>query len=163
MSPKEHAPKVRHVLVSADRDGQRLDNFLLGHLPGVPRGLVYRLVRTGQVRVNGGRCKPMKKLKVGDDVRIPPVVAEAPGPAKIPTGLLAQVESRIIFQNTDLIVIDKPSGLAVHGGSGLNFGLMDVVSKWSADIRPVHRHVNAPILLLPTRFRQPNQDQPHHP
>jgi 23S rRNA pseudouridine955/2504/2580 synthase len=139
MSPKEQGHQVRHVCVSDDRDGQRLDNFLLGHLPGVPRSLIYRLVRTGQVRVNGGRCKPMRKLKAGDDVRIPPVVSEAPGSAKIPASLVDNIKSRIVHQDDDFIVIDKPSGLAVHGGSGLSFGLMDAMSQWSADIRPVHR------------------------
>ncbi len=150
MSPKDRAGGVQHVRVSDDRSGQRLDNFLMGQLPGVPRSLVYRLVRTGQVRVNGGRCKPMKKLRAGDEVRIPPVQSRASRPGKIPQGLIREIESRVIVQNNDFIVIDKPPGLAVHGGSGLSFGLMDAMSQWSEDIRPVHRldRATSGLLLL---------------
>jgi 23S rRNA pseudouridine955/2504/2580 synthase len=81
----------------------------------------------------------MKKLRAGDDVRIPPVTTDTSQPGRVPSGLVADIESRIISQNDDFIIIDKPSGLAVHGGSGLKFGLMDVLSTWSEDIRPVHR------------------------
>jgi len=139
MSADSDPSRVRHVCVPADRDGQRLDNFLLGLLGGAPRSLIYRLVRTGQVRVNGSRCKPMRKLKSGDDIRIPPVSTTRSKPAEVSDQLLADIKSRFVFQNNDFIVLDKPSGLAMHGGSGLSFGLMDVMSKVDPDIRPVHR------------------------
>lgn len=139
MSSDRLASQVRHVRVPADHGGQRLDNFLVGMLDGVPRSLVYRLVRTGQVRVNGGRAKPMKKLQAGDEVRIPPVSVKPSGPATVPDGLVADIRRRIIVQTADFCVIDKPAGLAMHGGSGLSFGLMDVVARLSSDWRPVHR------------------------
>lgn len=139
MNSGKVASRVRHVLVPADRGGQRLDNFLVGLLDGVPRSLVYRLVRTGQVRVNGGRAKPMRKLRVGDEVRVPPVSVKPSGPATVPDDLVAEIRSRIVARTADLCVIDKPAGLAMHGGSGLSFGLMDVVARISPEWRPVHR------------------------
>jgi 23S rRNA pseudouridine955/2504/2580 synthase len=139
MSSGGGASGVRHVRVSGDRDGQRLDNFLLGELTGVPRSLVYRLVRTGQVRVNGGRCKPMRKLRSGDDVRIPPVATASSEPVAVSSRLVSEIKSRFIAQTDEFIVLDKPAGLAMHGGSGLSFGLMDVMAQIDPEIRPVHR------------------------
>jgi 23S rRNA pseudouridine955/2504/2580 synthase len=131
--------KVRRVTVSADRAGQRLDNFLISLLGQVPRSLVYRLVRTGQVRVNGSRAKAMQKLKAGDEVRVPPVRLSAPDVAKVPEGLVDTVRSRIVEQNADYVVLDKPAGLAMHGGTGLSYGLMDAVARINEHWRPVHR------------------------
>ncbi len=130
---------VRHETVSADRAGQRLDNFLISLLGQVPRSLVYRLVRTGQVRVNGSRAKPMKKLNAGDVVRVPPVKLDAQAQARIPAGLVEEVERCIIEQNEHFAILDKPAGLAVHGGSGLSYGLMDAIKQSHPDWRPVHR------------------------
>lgn len=130
---------VRHVCVPADRSGQRLDNFLLAHLAGVPRSVIYRLVRTGQVRVNGGRAKPMKKLAAGDEVRIPPVSIEPTQPRKVPAEWVARIQQRVIELNQDYLIIDKPDGLAMHGGSGLSWGLMDVAGQIDPEWRPVHR------------------------
>lgn len=130
---------VRHVAVSDDRSGQRLDNFLMSELGAVPRGLVYRLVRTGQVRVNGRRAKPMKKLAAGDEVRIPPVASQAPEDRRVPDGMVERIRACIIAQDEDLLVIDKPAGVAVQGGSGLNWGLMDVLGQMGEGYRPVHR------------------------
>lgn len=139
MSTERSASGVRHVRVPLDRGGQRLDNFLVGLLDGVPRSLVYRLVRTGQVRVNGGRAKPMKKLQAGDEVRIPPVSVRPAAEIAVPQALVRRIRDRVIESNPDYVVIDKPSGLATHGGSGLSFGLMDVVAQIDQDWRPVHR------------------------
>jgi len=133
------SPQVRHVRVGPDRAGQRLDNFLMSVLGSVPRGLVYRLVRTGQVRINGSRAKPMKKLRAGDQVRIPPVRLDPPDKASLPAGLVEEVRSRILEQTSDYVVLDKPSGLAMHGGSGLSYGLMDAIATINSDWRPVHR------------------------
>jgi len=130
---------VRHEIVSADRDGQRLDNFLVSLLGQVPRSLIYRLVRTGQVRVNSSRAKPMQKLRTGDQVRVPPVRVEADKPANLPGGLVKQVRSCILEQHKDYVVLNKPAGLAMHGGSGLSFGLMDAIKQINPDWRPVHR------------------------
>ncbi|HUF19817.1 MAG TPA: RluA family pseudouridine synthase [Burkholderiales bacterium] len=110
-----------------DRDGQRLDNFLARHLKGLPRGALYRLIRTGQVRVNGGRAKPDRKLSAGDTVRVPPVTHREPGEARVSEAVCRQIEAAILHQDDDLIVVDKPSGMAVHAGSGLAWGLIDAV------------------------------------
>jgi 23S rRNA pseudouridine955/2504/2580 synthase len=99
---------------------QRLDNFLLRHLKGVPKSHVYRVVRSGEVRVNSGRVKPDYRLQAGDRIRIPPVrVAEKKAPSVRPLGL------PVVFEDPALIVIDKPSGVAVHGGSGVSYGVIE--------------------------------------
>jgi 23S rRNA pseudouridine955/2504/2580 synthase len=139
MNDRSQGGGVRHVTVSTNRAGQRLDNFLMTELGAVPRGLVYRLVRTGQVRVNGSRAKPMKKLKQGDDVRIPPVARDAPKSRKVPDGMVERIRTCMIHETDDLLVIDKPAGVAVQAGSGLNWGLMDVLSELGEGYRPVHR------------------------
>lgn len=117
---------VQLVTVDENHDGQRIDNFLLGHLKGVPRTLVYRILRKGEVRVNKGRAKPEHKLTVGDVVRIPPLhLPEADAPAKASDNLLEVLESRILFEDKYIIAINKPAGLAVHGGSGIRLGLIE--------------------------------------
>lgn len=119
---------VRLVRVPDDRDGQRLDNFLLGQLKGAPRSIIYKIVRSGQVRVNGGRAKPERKLDAGDEVRIPPVRLETPGEAGTPSkGLLAAMDASIVFEDARLLAISKPSGIASHGGSGISFGVIETL------------------------------------
>lgn len=116
------------VRVEPDRAGQRLDNFLLGQLKGAPKSLVYKIVRSGQVRVNGGRAKAERKLEAGDEVRIPPVrlgeAAERGAPAK---GLQQTLEASIVFEDDRLLAINKPSGIASHGGSGISFGVIETL------------------------------------
>ncbi len=119
---------ARVVRVADDRVGQRLDNFLLGQLKGAPRSLVYKLVRSGQVRVNGGRAKADRRLEAGDDVRIPPVrleIADESGKSPPPKGLLAALEAAIVFEDARLLALNKPSGLASHGGSGISHGAIE--------------------------------------
>ena len=130
--PDTSAPATgaRTVTVPADRAGQRLDNFLLGQLKGAPRSLVYKLVRSGQVRVNGGRAKAERKLDAGDEVRIPPVRLQMPdedGKSPPPKGLLAALEAAIVFEDARLLAISKPSGMASHGGSGVSFGVIETL------------------------------------
>ena len=121
-------PGARMVRVPEDRAGQRLDNFLLGQLKGAPRSLVYKLVRSGQVRVNGGRVKADRRLEGGDEVRIPPVRLEAPGEKGTPAkGLLEAMEASIVFEDARLLAINKPSGVASHGGSGISFGAIETL------------------------------------
>jgi len=121
-------PGVRLVRVSEDRDGQRVDNFLLGQLKGVPKSLIYRILRTGQVRVNGKRAKPDLRVSEGDEIRIPPVriaeknETEAPG-----KGQLVRIEQAIVFEDKDFLVLDKPSGIASHGGSGISHGAIELL------------------------------------
>ena len=117
---------VRQVLVPEDRDGQRLDNFLLGQLKGAPRSLIYKIVRSGQVRINGKRCKPDSRLAGGDEVRIPPVRLEAPGETRPPPkGMLDRLAASIVFEDKALLAINKPTGIATHGGSGVSFGVIE--------------------------------------
>ena len=130
--PDTSAPATgaRTVTVPADRAGQRLDNFLLGQLKGAPRSLVYKLVRSGQVRVNGARAKAERKLDAGDEVRIPPVRLQMPdedGKSPPPKGLLAALEAAIVFEDARLLAISKPSGMASHGGSGVSFGVIETL------------------------------------
>jgi len=122
------APRARVVEAGPEDEGQRLDNFLVRHLKGVPRSHIYRLLRTGQVRVNGGRVKAMQRVAAGDKVRLPPVrqaaaseAPSAPGRAK------RELEDRILFEDDRVLVINKPSGMAVHGGSGLSFGVIEAL------------------------------------
>lgn len=117
---------VRFVTVEPDVAGQRVDNFLRTQLKGVPKSMIYRILRKGEVRVNKGRVKPEYKLVADDVVRIPPVrVSEGmPGPSP-KLDKIAALESQILFEDERIIVINKPSGIAVHGGSGLSFGLIE--------------------------------------
>lgn len=115
-------------MVPEDREGQRLDNFLLGLLKGAPRSLVYKLVRSGQVRVNGGRAKAERKLESGDKVRIPPVRLEPEGErASPPRGFMDALEAAIVHEDARLLVLNKPSGVASHGGSGISFGAIETL------------------------------------
>ena len=119
---------VQIVTVDPDREGQRIDNFLLGQLKGVPKSWVYRVIRKGEVRINGKRCKPLTQLKPGDQVRIPPVrTAAVPKPATIGAGLASALDKAVIFEDDQLMVVNKPPGLAVHGGSGVNLGLIEAL------------------------------------
>ncbi|MCW5579896.1 MAG: RluA family pseudouridine synthase [Luteimonas sp.] len=119
---------VRIVQVDGERAGQRLDNFLLGQLKGAPKSIVYKIVRSGQVRVNGGRAKPETRLQTGDQVRIPPVRLVEPGDKGAPAkGLLDAMAASIVFEDTRLLAISKPSGIASHGGSGIGFGVIETL------------------------------------
>ncbi|MFH1598752.1 MAG: RluA family pseudouridine synthase [Pseudomonadota bacterium] len=119
---------VRLVRVPEDRDGQRLDNFLLLQLKGAPRSLVYKLVRSGQVRINGKRAKADSRLSGGDEVRIPPVrLAEAGEVRTPPKGMLERLAASIVFEDKALLAINKPSGIATHGGSGISFGVIEAL------------------------------------
>lgn len=125
--PPREAPRVEHVTVDEHSDGQRLDNFLLARLKGVPKSWVYRVLRRGEVRVNKGRCKPASRLHSGDVVRIPPLriaPAEAVEPPKFAT---KEIVNSIIYEDALVLAVNKPSGMAVHGGSGLAFGVIEAL------------------------------------
>ena len=113
-------PKVTLLVVGEDGAGQRIDNFLLRHLKGVPKSHVYRVLRSGEVRVNSGRIKPEYRLQPGDKVRVPPVRVAPPKPATAKA-----LHLPVVFEDAALIVIDKPSGIAVHGGSGVSYGVIE--------------------------------------
>ncbi|AOV98540.1 23S rRNA pseudouridine(955/2504/2580) synthase [Edwardsiella hoshinae] len=118
---------VKLVTIAADEAGQRIDNFLRNQLKGVPKSMIYRIVRKGEVRVNKKRIKPEYKLAAGDEVRIPPVrVAErdeAPVSARLDK--VAALNDCVLYEDDYLLVLNKPSGTAVHGGSGLSFGVIE--------------------------------------
>jgi 23S rRNA pseudouridine955/2504/2580 synthase len=118
--------QVRKIRIDGEQAGQRIDNFLRRQLPGVPKGRLYRLLRRGEVRVNGGRIRAEYKLQEGDEVRVPPVHirSESAPPSE---GLTAKLADRVLFEDKKLLVIDKPSGLAVHGGSGLSHGVIELL------------------------------------
>lgn len=114
--------------VSLDYAGQRLDNFLMSRMKGVPKSMVYRIIRKGEVRVNKGRTKPEYKLKTGDLVRIPPVrVKEESKIENVPDKMAHDIESAILFEDDHLIAVNKPRGMAVHGGSGISLGLIEAL------------------------------------
>lgn len=130
--PGATRPAVQQVTVDSGHAGQRLDNFLLGLLKGVPRTHVYRLLRKGEVRVNKGRAKPDYRLEEGDVVRIPPVRrGESAGrevaARAVAGGKFDWLEERILFEDEYLLVLDKPAGLAVHGGTGVSVGLIEAL------------------------------------
>jgi 23S rRNA pseudouridine955/2504/2580 synthase len=119
------APAVRRVTVDEGSAGQRLDNFLLRELKGVPKTHVYRVIRAGEVRVNKGRAHADTRLEMGDEVRIPPVrlperSVQPEAPAR---------EFPVVFEDEHLLVIDKPAGVAVHGGSGVSYGVIEALRR----------------------------------
>ncbi len=127
-TPKEGNPRppaqVAKVRIGAEEAGQRLDNFLFRKLKGVPKTRIYRMCREGEVRVNGKRIEPAYRLAEGDEVRIPPVrVAERPD--KAPVRVTKSLLDRVIYRDDSLLVIDKPPGMAVHGGSGVSQGVIE--------------------------------------
>jgi 23S rRNA pseudouridine955/2504/2580 synthase len=128
LATKDSIIGVRLVTVADERDGQRIDNFLATQLKGVPKSLVYRLLRTGQVRVNGKRAKADTRVAGGDTVRIPPVRMTAPGETPHPPqAQLQRIEQAIIHEDRDYLVLNKPAGLASHGGSGVDFGAIELL------------------------------------
>ena len=139
--PSETRHQVRHVLAGMDQQGQRIDNFLMSQLKTVPRGLVYRLLRTGQVRVNKGRVKPGFRLSEGDSVRIPPVTVSELQEIRVPSSVVSEIRESIIAEDEQWIVINKPAGLSVHAGSGVSFGVIDAIKLVFDDpaISLVHR------------------------
>jgi 23S rRNA pseudouridine955/2504/2580 synthase len=143
-SPEDRSPesrsKVQQHLVDDTHAGQRLDRALGTLLPGVPRTRIFRLIRKGEVRVNGKRAAPEQRLLAGDMVRVPPVREHsetavrvaAGGNPRVPVALRTLINRAIIHEDERLLVLDKPAGVAVHGGSGLSFGVIEALR----DLRP---------------------------
>jgi 23S rRNA pseudouridine955/2504/2580 synthase len=136
------AQPARHRDIDAERAGQRLDNYLLGELKGVPRSHVYRLIRSGQVRVNSGRTSPSYRLQAGDRVRVPPVGLRPAVPATATPDRLEWLNERILYEDSRILVLDKPAGLAVHGGSNVSLGCIEALRLLrpdSKDLELAHR------------------------
>jgi len=124
----EEGPKVRRLTAEEEDAGQRLDNFLFRTLKGVPKSHVYRLLRTGQVRVNKKRVKPDYRLEAGDELRLPPVrQEEKAAPGKPPHWQQDALKAAILFEDERILVVNKPAGMAVHGGSGVSFGVIETL------------------------------------
>ncbi|MDH4041116.1 MAG: 23S rRNA pseudouridine(955/2504/2580) synthase RluC [Gammaproteobacteria bacterium] len=138
--PEQDLPPtgVHHLSVDEDSAGQRLDNYLVRELKGVPKTRLYRALRKGEIRVNKGRVKADYRLAAGDSVRIPPLRRPAPTePAPVPRYWAEQIAQRLVYEDDNLLVINKPSGIAVHGGSGLSFGLIESLRQ----LRPGDRYL----------------------
>ena len=118
---------VKYIETTSEDVGQRVDNFLMRHYRSVPKTLIYRIIRKGEVRVNKGRVKQNTRLNEGDMVRVPPIRMPEKTIGDIPAGQMQRIENHILFEDHDLMVINKPSGVAVHGGSGISFGLIEIL------------------------------------
>lgn len=127
--------RVRHLDITARYAGQRLDNFLLRELKGAPKSLIYRILRKGEVRLNGGRVQPDRRLQAGDVVRIPPVrLGESDDqPLRLPPGLADRLREAVLYEDRDLLVLDKPAGMAVHAGSGVDYGIIEALRAMRPD------------------------------
>jgi 23S rRNA pseudouridine955/2504/2580 synthase len=123
---KKQTPQVIFVEINEDNCDQRLDNFLISRLKGVPKSRIYRLVRKGEVRVNKGRVDIKYRLEAGDIVRVPPLrVAERSEESFVPQGLQAALQQGILFEDDGFMIINKPAGFAVHGGTGVSSGIIE--------------------------------------
>lgn len=144
-APRPARTAVRTVTVGSEEAGQRVDRLLARLLEGVPRSHLFRLLRKGEVRLNGKRVKAEARVAEGDQLRLPPVqeqpVRDPDAPRPVPRRLIEQVEAAVIHQDERLLVLDKPSGIAVHGGSGIGFGIIEVLraSRPDETLELVHR------------------------
>jgi len=120
-------PSVDFITVDAEHAGQRIDNFLRTRLKGAPKSLIYRILRTGEVRVNKGRAKPEHKLKAGDVIRVPPLRLAQDMPAAVGDGLKGTLRDAIVYEDAELLVLNKPAGLPVHAGSGVRVGVIEAL------------------------------------
>lgn len=125
---KSASGQVTYVEAGTGHEGQRIDNFLVTQLKGVPKSHLYRILRKGEIRVNKKRVKPDYRLQVGDVVRVPPIRTASPEqPERIGDRILERINQSILYEDKDLLIINKPAGLAVHGGSGVSYGLIEAL------------------------------------
>ena len=125
--------KAKSVIISSDNAGQRLDNFLISHIKNVPRKHIYKLIRTGQVRINSSRSKPSSKLNINDKVRIPPIsITESLKPT-INKDQIKIMKEKLIYEDKHILVFNKPSSFSVHSGTNTGYGLIDVIRKFRKD------------------------------
>ncbi len=133
-NPPDLGKKVVNCVVVANADGQRLDNYLMSRLKGAPRSLIYRIIRRGEVRVNSGRAKASRRLLTGDVVRIPPLRLSPPSTTPVVSTAAKRTLDAPVFEDEFLLVLDKPSGLAVHAGSTLDSGLVEQVRQQRSNL-----------------------------
>lgn len=153
---------VKKVEIGKSAEGQRLDNYLMKVFKGVPKSRIYRIVRKGEVRVNGSRAQVSQKLQLGDVVRLPPVRMEEKKTYLVPDQVVDDLKARVRYEDESFLVIDKPSGLAVHKGSGQAFGVIEALrqasEKWS-DLDLGHRldlETSGCLVLCKTRLALTN-------
>lgn len=125
---------VRYNEVNAEEEGQRLDNYLMRNLKGVPKSHIYRIIRGGEVRVNKKRAQPSTRIAKGDMIRIPPIRTSAEKEVYVGVNLEKRLKESILFEDSGLLVINKPAGIAVHGGSGLSLGVIEALRKTRTDL-----------------------------
>lgn len=144
-SEPDRTPSVKLIEVDLESVGQRLDNFLLRHLKGVPKTHIYRIIRSGEVRVNKGRVSAQTRLELGDHIRIPPIRSSDSAAQKqmaLDTGLIAAKQLPVLLEDDAMMAINKPSGTAVHGGSGVSFGVIEQLRQAHPNLKSlelVHR------------------------
>jgi 23S rRNA pseudouridine955/2504/2580 synthase len=125
---------VRYTEISTEEDGQRLDNYLIRILKGVPKSHVYRIIRGGEVRINKKRAQPSSRLCAGDMVRIPPIRTSQEKDVHVGLKLMQRLLESVIYEDESLLVVNKPAGIAVHGGSGLSLGVIEALRKMRTDL-----------------------------
>lgn len=125
---------VSLLKVPGDYAGQRIDNFLSARLKGVPKSRIYRLLRTGEIRVNKGRAKPDRRLEAGDVIRLPPIRVAESEVHRPPASLIKRLEDAIVYEDEQIMVIDKPAGVAVHSGTGVDFGVIEGLQACRSEI-----------------------------
>ncbi len=135
--------KVQIVTIDEEYAGQRVDNFLRTRLKGVPKSRIYRAIRKGEVRVNKGRVDASYRLGAGDRIRVPPLrVPDPKDPVPAPAGFKDRIESRILYEDDEVMVLNKPSGIPVHGGTGISMGLIEVLREMrprAKNLELIHR------------------------
>jgi 23S rRNA pseudouridine955/2504/2580 synthase len=135
-------PEVKKIIIDENISGQRLDNFLLNQLKGVPKSKVYSIIRKGEIRINSKRKKPSYKLVSGDEVRVPPIKTSRKENQFVPTNIISLLRDAIVKENDDYIVLNKPEGIASHGGSGISIGVIETIRNFGKsyrDAKLVHR------------------------
>ena len=135
-------PEVKKILINENISGQRLDNFLLNQLKGVPKSKVYSIIRKGEIRINSKRKKPSYKLTIGDEVRVPPIKTSSKENQFVPSNIIGLLRDSIVEENDDYIALNKPEGIASHGGSGISIGVIETIRNFGKsyrDAKLVHR------------------------
>ena len=149
--------RVSFVRIGPDADGQRLDNFLVRVAKGVPKSHIYRIIRSGEVRVNKARAKAETRLAEGDLLRLPPVRVSERAVTKAPPAALAEGTVPVLFEDRHLLIVNKPAGLAAHGGSGISHGLIERMRASRPDVpflelaHRLDRETSGAIILCKTR------------
>ena len=127
--------KAKSVIISTDNAGQRLDNFLISYIKNVPRKHIYKLIRTGQVRINSSRSKPSSKLNINDKVRIPPISLTESLKPTINKDQIKIMKEKLIYEDKYILVFNKPSSFSVHSGTNTGYGLIDVIREFRKDFK----------------------------